>query len=171
MKIIHGLKDSIRISKATGIKPELIRKENNAGLILGLLGTLCLIMLIFASFVHAEEVDMRIIAQIESSGNAKSIGDNGQALGLYQLHKGVIMDYNRITRSDVKFGDRSDPAISKRVAVWYMETEIPRLLRYYGLKTDLNAKLTAWNMGVGAVKQGKRATGYINKYNRIKGAK
>ena len=36
---------------------------------------------------------------VESSGNDMAIGDNGRALGPLQIHRGVVLDVNRITGS------------------------------------------------------------------------
>jgi hypothetical protein len=110
---------------------------------------------------------MGIISQIESSGCKNMVGDHGQALGCYQLHKGVISDYNKAHKTALKHSDALDSVIGLKIASWYTGSEIPRLLRHYGKPDTIENRLTCWNRGIKAVLQGKRATNYIMKYKRI----
>lgn len=113
-------------------------------------------------------IDMGKIAFIESSGCKNMIGDNGKALGCYQLHAGVVTDYNKAHKTAYKHKDVMKPDIGLQIASWYMGVEIPRLLKHYKQPITLETKLSAWNMGVGNVVKGKRASKYIEKYSRIK---
>lgn len=45
------------------------------------------LILISATSEAASQEMLKAVAQIESSGNPKAIGDSGQARGLYQMHK------------------------------------------------------------------------------------
>ena len=120
--------------------------------------------------IFAQEIDLRAIAKIESAGcKAPCIGDNGKAIGIYQIHKGVVADFNRIgPRRSLQPLSHLDMKSDKEagiVADWYLNVEIPRLLKHYGLPDSLDNRLTAYNMGIGRVKEGKRASKYIAKYN------
>lgn len=113
---------------------------------------------------YAQDVDMSKIAIIESSGNSKAVGDNGQAFGLYQIHKAVVTDYNANKGQNLRHSDMFNPVLAHKVADYYINTLIPRYLRHYGLADTVENRLTAYNMGIKAVKQGKLAKAYIKKY-------
>lgn len=115
-----------------------------------------------------QPVDMGKIAHIESSGCKNLVGDNGKALGCYQLHKGVVAEYNQYKRALYRHDDAMRPDIGLKIANWYMNTRIPAMLKHYGKPDTLENRLTAYNMGIGAVIKGKRATNYIKKYRGLK---
>lgn len=135
--------------------------------------TLSIIAFIIATMAvgarcEAQAVDMGKIALIESSGCKHLVGDNGKALGCYQLHEGVVLDYNRAHKTAYKHKDVMRQDIGLMIGKWYMDAEIPRLLKHYKQKDTLETRITAWNMGVGNVIKGKVAKNYINKYKAIK---
>lgn len=111
-------------------------------------------------------VDMRKIAYIESSGCKNLVGDNGKALGCYQLHSGVVAEYNQYRKASLKHSDVMNRETGLIVASWYMNKRIPAMLRHYKQPDTLENRLTAYNMGIGAVIKGKRASKYIDKYNK-----
>lgn len=113
-------------------------------------------------------VDMGKIAFIESSGCKNMVGDNGKALGCYQLHEGVVIDYNKAHKTAFKHKDVMNKAIGLRVADWYMNQKVPAMLKHYGKPDTVENRITAYNMGIGAVVKGKSAVKYIKKYNNIK---
>lgn len=116
----------------------------------------------------AFEVNLAAIQSIESSGcKNPCIGDSGKALGVFQLHQAVVTDYNRIHNTSYLHQDALDSTISLKIANWYLTSEIPRLLRHFKQPINLETVLTAYNMGVGNVIKGKRATNYISKYRRL----
>jgi len=121
-------------------------------------------ILSFAPLAQAEPINLKAIAQIESSGNPLAVGDRGKALGLYQLHKCVIDDYN--ARHNTRFSHKTalDSVISGRIANWYLNSEIPRLLRHYGLKDTTENRLMAWNRGIGAMRSKKPVPEVTKKY-------
>lgn len=172
MRIVRGLKESYKLANVHGIKVDLpvVHKANRAGIVLSICGFICLCMLWLASCAHAsDDVYLSYIRQIESSNCKNMIGDNGQAVGCYQLHKGVVIDYNKKHKTQYTHAQMLDPNISMHVANWYLNTEIPRLLKHYGKPDTLENRLTAYNQGIGNVIKGKRAIVYINKYNKLKG--
>ena len=128
-----------------------------------------------ATNAWAVTVDLDIIAQIESGGcKAPCIGDMGKAYGKFQIHKGVVEDWNRFADISgepyMKHKDMFDDEKAGIVAKWYLEKQIPAYLRMM-LRTNepitLEQTLTAWNMGIGSVKKGKVAREYVAKYRRI----
>lgn len=114
------------------------------------------------------DINLQAIAQIESGGcKNPCIGDGGKALGLYQLHYGVIKDYNQAHNTRYLHQDALDSTISQKIASWYLHKRIPQLLRHFKQPINLETTLTAYNMGVGNVIKGKRATKYINRYKEL----
>ena len=45
------------------------------------------------------DVLIKALIQVETNGNPKAIGDNGDAKGILQIHQEVITDVNRICRT------------------------------------------------------------------------
>ena len=131
--------------------------------------SLLLILGLSSSTAFALEVDMAAIAMIESSGNPWAIGDGGKALGLYQLHEGVIKDYNRAHNTAYLHQDALGSKAGL-IADWYLNEKIPAYLRHYGREDTLENRLTAYNMGIGSVLKGKVAHEYIKKYIRLAGS-
>lgn len=114
----------------------------------------------------AETVNAKAIAFVESSFNSKAIGDGGKALGLHQLHAEAIKDVNRFKKRSYKHKDALDPQKSFVIADAYLNEVIPFYFKKLKIKDTLDNRLTAYNMGIGAVKRGKKSFKYIKKYNR-----
>ena len=76
---------------------------------------------------------------VESSGNDLAIGDGGRAIGPLQIHRGVVLDVNRITGSNYRHQDMTNRAQARAVCEAY--------LRHYG-KGDTTEQLARrWNGG------------------------
>jgi len=57
-----------------------------------------------------------VVAELESNNGLKRVGDNGKAIGLYQMHKIWVDDYNRITRGPkFSYADRADDVKAARM--------------------------------------------------------
>jgi len=116
-------------------------------------------------------VDLEIVKQLESSGRPNAIGDGGKALGLYQLHSGVIKDYNRAHKTSYSHKDALNPQVCHLIASWYLHREIPRFLYHYKIKVSYKTILWAYNAGIGNVVKGRMpetTKRYIAKYERLK---
>lgn len=116
------------------------------------------------------EISLPVIEQIESSGDPSAIGDNGLALGLYQLHKAVIIDFNRANRTSHVHKDALNPKIAHKIADWYLNREIPRLLKHFKLADTTKNRIWAYNAGVGNVKKGRFpaiTASYVKKYEKL----
>ena len=60
------------------------------------------------------------IQVVESGGNANAVGDNGNAVGAYQIWKIYVDDVNRILKEDVfVYKDRCDKVKSANMALVY----------------------------------------------------
>lgn len=98
------------------------------------------------------------ICAVESGGKADAIGDNGKAVGAYQIHPAVVADVNRLTGSHYTLADRLNPAKSRAMCRAY--------LAHYGERaggTD-EAHARVWNGGPKGAK--KAAT--VGYWKRVK---
>lgn len=71
---------------------------------------------------------LEAISWVESKHNPEAVGDNGRAIGAYQIHKEYVDDVNRIYGTGFTYEDRKDPEKSKRMVRLY--------LRYYGARYE-----------------------------------
>ena len=86
------------------------------------------VVLMCAIPVKAVEITPQFLAAlswVESKHNPNAVGDNGKALGCFQLHKIHVRDVNRIIgREQYTYADRRNPRKSAEMVVIY--------LNYYG---------------------------------------
>ena len=67
-----------------------------------------LILLLFViNDIYAYDV-YDAIKEVESGGDCKAIGDNGNAVGAYQIHEIYVKDANRISGKSYTLEDRYD---------------------------------------------------------------
>ena len=76
---------------------------------------------------------------VESSGNDMAIGDNGRALGPLQIHRGVVLDVNRITGSNYRWESMTNRVAARAVCQAYLE--------HYGRGKSLEEQARIWNGG------------------------
>ncbi len=94
---------------------------------------------------------------VESSGNDMAIGDNGRALGPLQIHRGVVLDVNRITGSNYRHQDMTNRVQARAVCEAY--------LKHYGRGASTEQLARRWNGGpTGDKKQATEA--YWNKVRK-----
>lgn len=97
----------------------------------------------------------------ESSGNAKAIGDNGEAVGLFQLHPGAAQD------AGISLKDRKDPEKNIMAGIKYLSMKIQEM------GGDTFMGLAAYNEGAGTIKKGLTEKGanyakdITNRYNKL----
>jgi len=93
-------------------------------------------------------------------------------LDTLSLHDALpISDYNRANGTIWTPTDLFNGVINLRVAEWYTNREIPRLLAHYRLRDTLQNRLTAWRLGIKSVLSNKQAEKYCKRYNQLKGGK
>lgn len=143
---------------------------------LGNLGAVVLIWVVILSsgkaFASIPQINLQVIAQIESSGNPGAIGDKGKALGLYQIHAVVVDEYNRFNKTSYAHKDALDRTISSKVADWYFHERIPQLLKHFKKPINTNNLILAYNAGIKAVIDGrmpKTTKDYLKKYSALMG--
>ena len=76
---------------------------------------------------------------VESHGNDMAIGDNGRALGPLQIHRGVVLDVNRITGAHYRHQDMTNRVAARAVCEAY--------LKHYGKGKSLEQQARIWNGG------------------------
>lgn len=76
---------------------------------------------------------------VESGGHDNAIGDGGRALGPLQIHRGVVLDVNRITGSHYRWEAMTNRAHARAVCEAY--------LRHYGRGCTTEQLARRWNGG------------------------
>ena len=81
-------------------------------------------LLILSSSVKAVEVSQSLldaIQAVESNGNERAIGDNGKAVGAFQIHKIYVDDVNSFSSEKFTYEDRNDKEKSQKIVKLYLE--------------------------------------------------
>jgi soluble lytic murein transglycosylase-like protein len=139
------------------------------------LKTLILITLILLAGCDRQEpawaeVDLKIIASIESNNNANAFNKSSGAVGMYQITQPALSDFNKAHKRQYQLSEMFDPLKAEIVARWYLNSKIPAYLRHYGIADTLENRLWAYNAGIGRVKQGimpRETKEYIKRYKRL----
>ena len=84
-----------------------------------------LISLLFYSILSSFAQDSRffdVLGKLESNNNPKAIGDNGLAIGIYQIHRNYFIDATDFDRNlkKYKYNDCFNPEIAKLVVTSYL---------------------------------------------------
>lgn len=119
------------------------------------------------------EISLRAIALIESSNKPHAVGDNGRALGLFQIHSVVVREFNNFHKNHYTHKDMLDPAKAEIVARWYISERIPAMLRHYRKEESVKNIIWAYNAGIGSVLKGiipPITQQYLDKYRRLTNA-
>ena len=127
--------------------------------------------LTFASLSFAQEVDLKIIAKIESAFNPLAYNPKTQAIGLYQITPIVLREYNQFNKTNYTKKDVFNPVINEKIARWYLFVRIPQMLKYYKKEVNLRNIIIAYNAGIRAVVKGylpKETREYLRKYGNYK---
>ncbi len=126
---------------------------------------------IIYSIAFGAEVDLRIIKQIESSGNPLAYNPTSHARGLYQITPICLKEWNNFNpKEQYRENDLFNPAINEKIAKWYLWVRIPQMLRHYKKPITIENILISYNAGIGYVVFDwvlpKETKDYINKYER-----
>lgn len=143
-------------------------------LILILLSQPCLTCRGYAEAAPSARVDVRIIAVLESGGDALAYNALEGATGAHQIRQCVITDYNTAGPgrcNPLTLTDMYDEFISERVASWYINEAVPKYLRYYNIKDTIDNRLIAYNAGIGTLASGRKVPAvtkaYVKMYHEI----
>ena len=125
----------------------------------------------------AEEIDINIIIQIESSGNPNAYNEKSGAIGLMQITSIVVDEWNNGWGFEYNVGDLYNPRINVRLGKWYLLRIKEHYLPHYKIPVTIENILASYNWGIGNVvkwhKKGgkfkdlpKETQQYIKKYNK-----
>jgi len=125
-------------------------------------------------------VDISKVIQIESSGNPRAVNRRTGARGLMQIMKATWEEMVGKMGKDWDWNDAFDPDKNIAVGTYYLEIEIPRLLRHFSVFDSVKTRLAAYNYGIGNVSRlykkydedwidhiPTETSNYITKYNRL----
>ncbi len=148
-----------------------------------------LVVVVFCTLAFGETVDLDAICEIESAclsnpstKQAKIYNPSSKARGAFQITEICLQDYLAYHPNEIIDVDQLyDYEISRKIASWFLEIRIPKLIRkLYGKKyITLENKLIAYNFGIGNLGQylkGKKtlpreSANYIKKYKKLTGIK
>ena len=125
---------------------------------------LLLLTLLSLNVAQADDDLIRAITHVESRGNNSAVGDGGLAYGSLQIHRGVVLDVNRVYGTNYTHRDAFDRASAvdlfrKYIAIYAVE-------RRLGREPTREDKARIWNGGPNGFK--KTATlGYWAKVRSV----
>ena len=117
------------------------------------IGFMIMLMIALMISLAYAEIDLDIIAKIESNYNVKAYNKKSGARGLYQITPVCLEDYNKYNKAAVTLNDLFSPEVNKKIAKWYLEKRIPQMLKYYNIKITWDNVLWCYNGGIGRVKK------------------
>ena len=133
-----------------------------------LLGIFSLLLLCFFCSLASADVDMDIIAEIESSGDPLAYNPGSKATGAWQVTPICLADYNNYNNTQYTLKDMFNQGKCYEVAFWYLNNRIPQMLRYYGRPVTIDNILICYNWGIGHLvnddKLPKETKDYLIKY-------
>ena len=101
------------------------------------------------------------IILVESEGKKDAVGDNGKAVGLFQIHPIMVRDVNRIIGENVyTYHDRLDSVKSREMFEIYQS--------YYNPDKDLQTAAYLWNGGPRYYNYMGNVKKYWKKINNVK---
>jgi muramidase (phage lysozyme) len=114
-------------------------------------------------------INMEAIKTIESSGDPNAYNEGSGAMGLYQITKICLDDYNIYNSPKIARNALYSPEANEKVALWYMNKRIPQMLKHFGHADNVENRLISYNCGIGCVGKNlpEETRNYINKYRRL----
>lgn len=142
--------------------------------ILALIGAIITLVMVKCA---SADINMDIIAEIESSGDYMAYNKYSGARGLYQITPIYLKDFNRCTNSEYQLDDLYEPTVNKLVAYWYINKRLPEILLNWKVGVTDEFVLIAYNWGPGNLRKwilGKKTIpeetkDYLIKYKRLDG--
>lgn len=117
----------------------------------------------------AKQIDLGIISQIESSNRPSAVGDDGRSLGLFQLSKWPVLEYNKANGTRHDHSEALEPTTARKIADWYLHIRIPQML---GKRDSVRNRLIAYNCGISCLNRPrlpKTTELYLKKYKLLGG--
>ena len=108
------------------------------------------------------EVNIDNIILIESNGKINVVSNQG-AIGLMQITKIGLKHYNKVNKTNLNKNHLYNKDININIGKWYLEKEIPRVLKLYNIPITVTNVLISYNWGVNNTIKWYKAGGNINK--------
>ena len=107
-----------------------------------------IIIILFSAVSHSQDyngdVDLNIIAKIESNNNPLAYNKRSGCIGLCQINpKGALADWNNSFAIKYRPKDLCNGWINRRIADWYINTRIPLYLKRLHKPDTLDNRLIA----------------------------
>lgn len=87
------------------------------------------------------------IAQVESNNDNNKIGDNGKAVGAFQIWQVTVDDVNRIAGTQYKYHERTDPKKSREMFKIYIKHYLELRSKRNNLPITYETAARIWNGG------------------------
>jgi len=138
----------------------------------------CAVLCLGGGVAQAVEVDLEVVAMIESLNNPLAYNSRSGAVGKYQITLICLKDYNLAhIRGGYNHNEMFDEVKAEKVARWYFK-RIEGYLKAFNVPVTLEHVLMSYNWGIGNVRKWyqegadysklpKETRDYIVKYNRL----
>lgn len=142
-------------------------KRDNS-IMLGIALAFFIVIIIWCATAHSDEpiINMNKIVMIES-GNRNIISNDG-GYGKFQITTPVLREYNDHFINNLTLRETLDPDINRKIANWYLNIRIPKMLRHYHRKVNTRNIIICYNAGISYVVGHKRlprtTVNYLSKY-------
>lgn len=148
---------------------------------LSILMTLIILFILFSGNAHAQDINLDVIADIESSGEPLAYNRESGATGLYQITQPVIDTYsidrkklleNENAVEDTRMPyieyltDMYEPKYAYKVAYWFINEKIPQWLNNYNIPDTTTSRLIAYNWGIGHLRRWYKNGAHWNRLPR-----
>lgn len=135
------------------------------------LAMVLLFSLLVTHLARGEEINLTIIAKIESNNNPSAYNKGSGACGIYQITSICLKEYNQFNPTQkMARSDLFVPHKAYIIAYWYLNKRIPQLLGFFRILDTLKNRLWCYNAGIGKCKRNilpKETRNYIKKYKRL----
>lgn len=151
--------DILRTNREHEYRVRKIERDNEQpAFILAVCVLTALLLLLVCTKSHAEEVNLSIIADIESSN--EPLAYNNGHVGEFQISEGIIDTFNEECHKNdndcgiiMKLSDMYIPLYAHEMANYFINSKIPQWLDYYGIPDNITTRLIAWNWGIGHLRK------------------
>jgi hypothetical protein len=134
-----------------------------------LLGVFTLPMMSFMDASESELIEISdILKEVESNNTPEAIGDGGLALGVLQIHEGVVIDVNRHYGTNFTHLDAKNPEIAQDLFVKYISLGIKLYELKCGHRPSEDEIVRMWNGGIYRGYEYEDTVPYLKKYKNYK---
>ena len=107
----------------------------------------CILGIVLYSFyfpITTNIIDTIIL--VESKGKYNAISSNG-AIGLMQITRSALIDYNAQHKDNWCLKDMKDPIKNRIVGTWYYSIRVPQIFKCFDIQDTIKNRLIAYNAG------------------------